>query len=225
MSESLGPARRRVLRAVLELTGDAPVTLTEIVKLLGGHPNTTRQQLDRLVAAGHLDVATLSHGKPGRPPKTYALTDRGRRSLGEGQLGGLVGAVTTHFADLPDPEGAALSVGRAWGATSVEDQVGEPVAVVVELLDILGFEPRSVGTHGEVVLTNCPLVGGTGSCHELTCQLHQGMLEGALAQLGANQGVRLTPFSHPDGCGVSFTDLHEAHEVDDQPEIPPALIA
>lgn len=207
MYESLGPARRRVLRAVSELGGAGPVTLTDIVGRLGGHPNTTRQQLDRLVASGLLDVTAVSHGRPGRPPKTYTLTDRGRRSLDQ-HYSGLVGAVTTHLAGQPDPEEAARAVGRSWGASSVADRIGEPVRVVVELLDILGFDPRPTGPGDDVVLTSCPLVGHCGPS-PLVCELHQGMLDGALRELGHSQGVRLVPFSHPEGCGVSFSELDE----------------
>lgn len=208
MSESLGPARRRVLKAVAELSSAGPVTLTQIVDKLGGHPNTTRQQLDRLTASGQLDVVAVSHGKPGRPPKTYSLTDRGRRSLTEHQYSGLVGAVTTHLADLPDPTSAARGLGEAWGAAEVSGyDGGEPVAVVVELLDILGFEPRPIGTHGDVVLTSCPLLGGGCGQSQLACEMHEGMLDGALRELGHAQGVQLTPYSHPDGCGVTFSRL------------------
>ena len=154
-------------------------------------------------------MSDLSKGRPGRPPKGYALTERGRRALAGDHYAGLVGAVTSHLAGLPDPSTSARAVGQSWGAASVAQGSDEPVAAIVELLDILGFEPRSSGTHGDVVLTRCPLIGG-GEHDSLACELHQGMLVGALRGLGATQGVRLVPFSHPDGCGVSFTGLEGA---------------
>lgn len=203
MSDTLAPARRRVLRAVQELSSDGVVTLSRIVERLGGHPNTTRQQLDRLTASGLLDVETLAQGLPGRPPKVFTLTDRGRRSLGDHHYSGLVDAVTSQLAERPDGAETARAVGESWGAAAVADSAGQPVSVVVELLDIMGFEPRSVGTHGDVVLTRCPLMGGSGH-QPLACEMHQGLLDGALRELGHAQGVTLVPFSHPDGCGVSF---------------------
>lgn len=203
MSDTLAPARRRVLRAVQELSSDGVVTLSRIVERLGGHPNTTRQQLDRLTASGLLDVETLAQGLPGRPPKVFTLTDRGRRSLGDHHYSGLVDAVTSQLAERTDGAETARAVGESWGAAAVADSAGQPVSVVVELLDIMGFEPRSVGTHGDVVLTRCPLMGGSGH-QPLACEMHQGLLDGALRELGHAQGVTLVPFSHPDGCGVSF---------------------
>lgn len=137
----------------------------------------------------------------------YALTDRGKRAVSADPYGSLVGAVTSHLSALPDPQAAAHALGSTWGSSAVTGAVGEPAAIVVELLDILGFEPRTAGDHGEVVLTACPMLAGCADHQPLACTMHQGMLDGALRQLGDSQGVRLVPFSHPDGCGVYFTDL------------------
>ena len=198
----LAPAASRVLGAVSELSGEGPVTLGRIAERLGGHPNTTRQQLDRLVAAGHLVAGSHPRKAPGRPPRVYSITDRGRRALGVDPYRGFVGAVTSHLASLPDPTAAARTLGTSWGEAAVAGSPPrEPVGTVVELLDILGFEPRPAGHGDDVVLTRCPLRddGDQG----VVCEVHRGMLDGALRSLGDSQGVQLTPYSHPDGRGVS----------------------
>lgn len=111
---SLGPARERVLRAVADAEG--PVMLADLVARLGGHPNTTRQALDALVADGLVDRRTVPRATRGRPPFAFRVTDLGRRVLGGGDYAELVGAFATYLVGRGRPAEEAREVGRIWGA-------------------------------------------------------------------------------------------------------------
>ena len=80
---ALSASRARVLAAVSSLggAGGRPVTLAELAGALGGHPNTSRQHLDALVASGLLDARDVARASSGRRPRGYTLSDAGRRSL------------------------------------------------------------------------------------------------------------------------------------------------
>lgn len=225
---TLSPARRRVLRAVAELGASEPVTLHAVAERLGGHPNTSRQQLDALVASGLLAAITLPTHGPGRPPRGYRVTASGRAALGTfepaSEYRELVGAFATYLVGRPAED--AREVGRVWGEAKADAigavaQEAEPSSLLpsrpgaarpsapaqlIELLDTLGFDPAPIATdagrHG-VVLRACPLLDTAGDHPEVMCELHRGMVDGVMRRLGASDGVTLEPFADPDGCRLT----------------------
>lgn len=224
---SLGPARERVLRAVADAEG--PVMLADLVARLGGHPNTTRQALDALVADGLVDRRTVPRATRGRPPFAFRVTDLGRRVLG-GDYAELVGAFATYLAGRGRPAEEAREVGRIWGAGRATtlppvgragaadraDSTGtagaadgaDSVGAVVDVLEALGFDPERLpaGTGGvSLVLRACPLLELVEQHPDVSCALHHGLVDGVLQRLGASVGVDLTPFSEPDGCRLRLS--------------------
>jgi predicted ArsR family transcriptional regulator len=81
-------------------------------------------------------------------------------------------------------------------------------ADLIALLDRLGFAPRPVGDGAvqgpEIVeLHHCPFSDLAESNSSIVCSVHQGILEGALAELGGGtESVRLIPFVAPGLCAV-----------------------
>jgi len=213
---SLGPARERVLRAVADAEG--PVMLADLVARLGGHPNTTRQALDALVADGLVDRRTVPRATRGRPPFAFRVTDLGRRVLGGGDYAELVGAFATYLVGRGRPAEEAREVGRIWGAgrATTLPPVGtagvaggaDSVGAVVDVLEALGFDPERLpaGTGGvSLVLRACPLLELVEQHPDVSCALHHGLVDGVLQRLGASVGVDLTPFSEPDGCRLRLS--------------------
>jgi len=213
---SLGPARERVLRAVADAEG--PVMLADLVARLGGHPNTTRQALDALVADGLVDRRTVPRATRGRPPFAFRVTDLGRRVLGGGDYAELVGAFATYLMGRGRPAEEAREVGRIWGAgrATTLPPVGtagvaggaDSVGAVVDVLEALGFDPERLpaGTGGvSLVLRACPLLELVEQHPDVSCALHHGLVDGVLQRLGASVGVDLTPFSEPDGCRLRLS--------------------
>jgi len=73
----------------------------------------------------------------------------------------------------------------------------------VDLLDDLGFAPeqQASSADGRVALRHCPFLELVESGAQLVCSLHLGLMQGAMAVLGAPVTVeRLEPFVEPDLC-------------------------
>lgn len=221
MPQRLSPARRRVLQAVVDLgrptdDQDEPrfVTLTAVAELLGGHPNTSRQQLTALVTEGLAETGSVPTGRPGRRPQGFRATTRGLTALGDGQndeYRDIVGAFATYLVQR-EPQNArdeARNVGQIWGEREAESltrgtDVDEPMDGLIEVLDMLGFSPSRTSTDRgpALVLSTCPLLNLAHENPEVICEMHQGMIDSVLRRFGAREGVDLLPMADPDGCRI-----------------------
>ena len=80
------------------------------------------------------------------------------------------------------------------------------------LLDRLGFSPDTepgdepVGVGGTtVLLRTCPLLDAARQHPEVVCQVHLGLVAGALETHRApSTGLRLVPFARPGACVLSL---------------------
>jgi predicted ArsR family transcriptional regulator len=215
----LGPARRRVLDALIRRPDGA--TVTELTEELGGHRNSIRLHLEALAGtdagAGPLvQTATEPAAGRGRPATRYRATAAGRSvptpHPAAEDYRDLLSAFAEHVAaGAEDPGSAARGIGRQWGRRlaaegGVTERTGEPVAAtreVVGLLGRLGFSPeadaRMPHTHR---LTACPLLDVARAHPEVVCQVHLGLVQGALMTRAAETGydVDLTPFAEDGAC-------------------------
>lgn len=209
----LGGSRARVLRVVRE-AGAAPLGVREIAERAGLHPNTARFHLDGLAEAGLVRRVPEGRDRPGRPRMVYRAEEPdGRHSyrlLAE-MLASLVSGM------LPDPEGAAIEAGRAWGRHLADppapfQRLG--TAEALERLDRMmagmGFRPEF--EHGadhpdpdpeevRIRVRNCPF-GTVAERHaDVVCRLHLGLIQGALAEMGVPLAAdRLDPLVEPHLC-------------------------
>ena len=69
------------------------------------------------------------------------------------------------------------------------------------ILDDLGFAPQESPDCDTVRLRRCPLLDVARQYPEIICQVHKGLISGALTELGGDDaGVDLLPFAEPDAC-------------------------
>lgn len=128
-----------------------------------------------------------------------------------------------------DPGSDGRAVGKAWGATLVAHDApgtssgaddGSPTERVIGLLDRLGFSPAVeregtaaapagvTGIRGgdanagpTVLLRTCPLLDAARRHPEVVCEVHLGLVAGALEALDeSSEGVHLVPFARPGAC-------------------------
>ncbi|USQ82070.1 helix-turn-helix domain-containing protein [Ornithinimicrobium faecis] len=225
----------RVLAALAEQAG--PVTTSELVDVVALHANTVRAHLQELTAVGLVTMETLPPAGRGRPAHQYSITDQGRavprvNDPAFAEYRGLTTAFATHLAARSDdPSDEARDIGRAWGrhlatgeqtaseertasddkAASEEQPDGaDPTRLVMRLLARLGFTPvpPAETSPGEgIALRTCPLLELAEEMPEVICQVHQGLVEGALDQYGSGAtDVDLQPFVEPGACRLHLRD-------------------
>lgn len=213
------PTRRRVLAA---LAGhEQPVALAVLAAEVGGHPNTTRRHLEALRVAGIVERTTDPAPARGRPGLLHALTPVGRSVVRRIEVGedapqfddeGLTQAFVRYVAGIPDPGGLARQVGQGWGesvgkASRARTREGRRRAVR-DVFDRMGFTPVEIepsdqdaaGEVDEIVMRTCPLLTSASEHPEVVCSVHEGLVEGMLAQTGAQARVELVPWGRPEGC-------------------------
>lgn len=217
----------RVLAAVGQRT--APVGTAELAAELGLHGNTVRTHLQDLVTLGLVARHTDPPAGRGRPAHRYEITDEGRAVPGPtdpafAEYRGLTSAFASYLARTSeDPSREARAIGRVWGEqlssaeettadagrgaspVVVADPAAEPVALLTRLLTRLGFTPvlpdEGGPAHPGIALRTCPLLDLAEEMPEVICQVHRGLVEGALGQYGAGGTVvDLVPFSEPGAC-------------------------
>ena len=206
-----------------------PATIGDLVDVLGGHPNTTRAHLARLVDDGLVTRTALEAGARGRPALGHHLTERGRLVLESLRLARpvatdeLVMAMAEHLETTADPDAHARAIGRHWAA-QLTDGPGDrpagrrtqgpggrprrdptPEEVAVGLLTTAGFSPQ-VAPDGVIELRTCPVLASARAHPGVVCTMHEEMLRSALDRAGDHEvGLRLVPFARPGACLVELS--------------------
>jgi predicted ArsR family transcriptional regulator len=210
--------RRQEVLATLR-SSRSPMSIAELARHLGLHPNTVRFHLQVLVDSGRVDRFARTSTTPGRPPLMFharpGMDPAGPRSY---QL--LAGALASHLSADEKSQEEAIDAGRAWGsrlagATSGEPVIDEDQATerLTEILDDLGFSPERRSTAGEIQigLRNCPFLDLIPGNERVICPVHLGLMQGVLTTLGAKGTVdRLDPFVEPDLCLAYVTPASRA---------------
>jgi predicted ArsR family transcriptional regulator len=220
-SPPLGQRRAGVLD--LLRAARSPVSVREVADRTGLHPNTARFHLGALVDAGLATRATRSRSAPGRPCMAYQAIDGGvpgrrqYRLLAE-MLASLIAGV------LAEPGEAAAEAGREWGRYITErpapfqrtDACGA-VEGLAAILQELGFAPEAVadqadGAGYQLRLRQCPFREVAEVHPEVVCQLHLGLMQGALDQMRAPVTAdRLQPFAEASVCVAHLGELAGPH--------------
>jgi predicted ArsR family transcriptional regulator len=202
--------RRREVLDTLR-SNSSPMSIVEIARAMGLHPNTVRFHLRSLVGDGQVEQVADARGTPGRPALMFRA-HMGMDPTGPRNYGLLAGALAGLLAADPDPGARATNAGRTWGRRLVgSDTDADEVAFMtdeqaagrlVALLDDLGFAPeRDPARTGPIGLRHCPFLDLVPEHSAVICPLHLGLMQGALDALGAEITVtRLEPFVEADLC-------------------------
>lgn len=203
------------------------LTVTDIARCVGLHPNTVRLHLDHLAGAGLATRQRERRDRPGRPRLFYAAVPEPERSDDpeRGEEHGyrlLAEILASHLArTAPQPAAEATAAGRAWGRV-LADQLGPTVTPTVTarvaamsvreatedlvgLLDVLGFAPQATGRGETIELHRCPFRQVAERQSPVVCGVHLGLMQGALAGRAAPmQATDLEPFVTPQLCLAHF---------------------
>lgn len=192
VSESLTAAVLRVLRALVDAPG--PMTINDLARTLGGHPNTLRLHVQTLLDDRLIAERPLPPRGRGRPSRAYAPTAAGLRAAAAPRTPlvdvAFVEALVEHLEALPSPGAAAVSIGRNWGAR-LHATPGDEVLVCTLTGQGFAVEPTPEG----LAITFCPLLEAARRNPDVVCGLHQGLID-ALAP----EPMTLAPFAGPGLC-------------------------
>ncbi|WP_198285890.1 helix-turn-helix transcriptional regulator [Saccharomonospora marina] len=189
-----------------------PTTIAVLAGELDAHPNTVREHLDALVETGLAVRERARSGGRGRPAWTYsAAPDRAEPDPRVREYAGLATALAAHLTRTSArPAEEALEAGRAWGrelATERDDDSGSQASPargrrrVLDLLDELGFDPKADARATTAALRRCPLLDAATRYPEVVCQVHLGIVRGAMEVFGGDEErTALLPFSEPGAC-------------------------
>ncbi|MDR0784062.1 MAG: helix-turn-helix domain-containing protein [Propionibacteriaceae bacterium] len=182
---------------IIRLLRDArePLTVDQVAKRVDLPVNTVRTHLEALVDAGMAVRATQTRSTPGRPKVAYRgvlPNQTHERAHGFRLLSEILAASIT----MANPECTEwmYQVGAEWGrclmsraphvAPEDEDEIVERL---IDKLDALWFAPElSPDAPAILCLYNCPFGDSTKRHPETVCQLHAGMINGALEEMGSS---------------------------------------
>jgi len=205
----LGRSRASVLDMLL--AADAPLGVREVAQQMGLHPNTARFHLEALVDTGRAVREAEERDKPGRPRIGYLAVAEG--PAGQRRYRLLAEMLTSLIAGtMPDPRTAAEEAGREWGAYLTEQPqpyqrltTAEAIEKLTATMAELGFAPQveaaAEGAQYQLCLRQCPFREVARKHQGVICNLHLGLMRGALARMRAPVTAEgLEPFVEPSLC-------------------------
>jgi len=189
-----------------------PVGVGALSAITGRHPNTLREHLAWLEAAGLVVRRRALHDGRGRPAWLYqAVGPMPARTDHAEIAAALAWTLGEHAQEHVDE---AVEAGRRRGHQLCRERGTGPRSTgiaareqVVSVMDGLGFAPETDDEVRVLRLTRCPLLQAAHTNEAIVCGMHEGLVRGVLEECGAPaDGVRLTPFAEPGACLLSLGD-------------------
>jgi len=181
-------------------------TVRGVAGALSLHENTARGHLEGLVEAGLARRERAPVRGRGRPAIQYRADVWAQADPRIRDYAHLASALATFLSTTsPDPQADARTAGLTWGSSMVEGR--EPQTPrqarreVVAVLADLGFDPKTDSGAASVALRRCPLLDVARTHTDVVCQVHLGLVQGAMTEMGQDASqADLRPFSEPGAC-------------------------
>lgn len=210
--KALGDNTRYAIYLEIARAHTAPST-AELADFLGLHVNTVRPHLERMREVGLLEVEVDGRGSVGRPQHRYRLAaDAPSLGLEPAAFRWLAHLLASAAQAVGvDPEVAAQAAapaGRRMAAqASARGSRPACVAALTGVLAELGFDPAVVdeGDLVTVAFTHCPFAELAEANPDLVCNLHRGLVEGFVEQIGGADVEHFATLADRDPCQVSLT--------------------
>jgi predicted ArsR family transcriptional regulator len=205
------PSRVRILDTLR--ASDEPLDATQIAQRVKLHANTVRSHLHILEEARLVGSRPEDRTRPGRPRLVYAATPEGVTQEERAGYRLLAEILASHLAGSGQEASVqAEQAGQAWGRYLVgrrppfaPSSAEEDVEAVVTLLDQFGFAPTVEPDESghTVLMRHCPFGEVADHYRKIVCSVHLGLMQGALAELGAHvEADRLQPYVRPGVCAA-----------------------
>ncbi|QAY60563.1 winged helix-turn-helix transcriptional regulator [Microbacterium protaetiae] len=173
------------------------VTISDLTKATGLHPNTVREHLQRLIEGGYV------------VPEAERRTTRGRPRI-------LYSAVSG--PDAPHSPIAQQRVREAaergdlmrrvmpWTESELPDDAQHQLDALVEDLQDAGFDPIVDTEELTVDLTPCEHARSQAAHRDVLCAVHIALMQGVLSEAGGPLAVEgMLPACDPTQCHIQLT--------------------
>ena len=186
----------------------SPRSTAEIAETLELHPNTIRPHLERMRDIGLLQVLVDARGTVGRPQHRYSLAPDAP-SLGlEPSSWPVLARMLADVAAFMAPEvDDVAALGEEQGRAAADRRRGRPcVEALDDALAELGFDPASAeeGKVATIAFTHCPFRELAEQYPDLVCNLHRGLIEGFVDELGGATVTAFATLADRDPCHVDL---------------------
>lgn len=187
-----GSGRDSVLAALREAV--EPQTVTQLAETVGLHPNTVRGHVELLVHLGLASRESEVRTRRGRPRILYSAASIEPVSTDAYRT--LATVLATELSMIgPADQSTADQAGASWAQALVDEgRLGpaatreEALEVVAALFDELGFDTSTEPLGDRLYLQACPYTS-IRAAFPGVCELHLGLLRGALAATESGIGV------------------------------------
>ncbi|HUP87269.1 MAG TPA: helix-turn-helix domain-containing protein [Acidimicrobiales bacterium] len=181
---------------------------SEMAETLELHPNTIRPHLERMRDIGLLQVVVDARGTVGRPQHRYSLSPDAP-SLGlEPSSWPVLARMLADVAAFMAPEvDDVAALGEEQGRAAADRRRGRPcVDALTDALAELGFDPASAaeGKVATIAFTHCPFRELAEQYPDLVCNLHRGLIEGFVDELGGASVTAFATLADRDPCHVDL---------------------
>lgn len=212
---ALSPSRLLILETLESQS--APVTLSALVRRVKLHENTVRGHLNALLRDGAITHESAPAEGRGRPQLLWSAVKPETTTASAHEYVELATVLArTISMTAPDPLNASLRAGRSWGEELVvRGRIPDLAPEVPDhehasrLLDELGFAPQTHSTpaahHAVIELHRCPLLDAAAAHPDVVCNVHLGLIQGALEHQGLDAtGSTLEAFTAPGVCTLDL---------------------
>lgn len=201
----------------------SPRSTAEIADSLGLHPNTVRPHLERMREVGLLALEADGRGSVGRPQHLYGLA-ADAPSLGLeppafpllarmlARLAAVGDVAVDDVAETGAEQGRLLALAvleAAFNGPFPDPSAPRPPCdkALVGALTDLGFDPATVraGDSATIAFTHCPYAELAQAHPEVICNLHRGVVEGFVEQIGGGSVDTFRTLADRDPCQVELT--------------------
>jgi len=195
------PTRRRILLRFYEDPSER--TVDEVARDAGVHRTVAFTHLERLAALGYLSTGQR-RGQVGKPAKLYRSAARQiELSHPTRRFSQLAILLATGLHTLgPAGVEAARRVGQEFGRGLVDRPAASIDAALAQLAPL---GAAYTVNDSSVVATNCVFREACDAAPEIVCELHAGVLEGALEAAGFRQTVSVGRDSARSRCAYWLT--------------------
>lgn len=209
LHRALADASRLRILQVLREAGE-PLDARALAEQVSLHPNTVRSHLEILQETQLVSARREQRTRPGRPRIVYEALPEETVARSSEQYRLLAEVLASSVAQGEDAARRVEATARAWGHylvegpapfTSVPDE--EAIGEVVRLLEGFGFQPELQPGDNDtrVVMHSCPFEDAARMYENVVCPIHLGLIQGALAELGAHvEARRIEPFVDGHVC-------------------------